>query len=445
MSNKRKYCDGVSRRDFLRVGSAGALGLNLSLPMLLQGQAQAATRGKSTSDISVIILFLMGGPSAHETFDLKPQAPPDVRGEFRPIGTKVPGIQICEHLPRVAGQMDKFSILRAFTHKNSGHGGADHYMLTGYDTKAGFNPAIKPNNQYPSHGSMIAHKLGPRGSVPPYICLPSMHPSAGSAYLGADAVPFTIEADPNSPNFAVPDLASPFTVDSARVDARHELLAHVDRYRHSAEVAANAGARNVSTFGQRAVELMTSPSAKKAFDINNESTSLREEYGRTTLGQSCLMARRLVEAGVRCVTINHANWDTHYNNFNILKNDLLPQFDAAYSTLLRDLADRGMLKNTIVITTGEFGRTPRINKDAGRDHWSKNFSVLMAGGGINGGRVIGRSNKWGEEPEEGATGPEDMAATMYQLLGINPSEEIITPEGRPVPITNKGRVIRELL
>jgi uncharacterized protein (DUF1501 family) len=449
MSKNRPYCDGITRRDFIRVGAAGALGFNLTLPALLARQARAATSNKlnpgGNSDISVIFLFLMGGPSALDTFDLKPNAPLDIRGEFRNIRTKVPGVQICEHLPRVAGQMDKFSLLPAFTHKNAGHGGADHYMLTGYDTKAGFNPATKPNNQYPSHGSMIAYKLGPRGSIPPYICLPQMHPSCGSAYLGAAAVPFTIDADPNSPNFAVPDLAPPFTIDAHRLDARHELLAHVDHYRKSAEVAANAEARSVSSFGERAVELMTSPSAKKAFDITNESTALREEYGRTTLGQSCLMARRLVEAGVRCVTITHANWDTHFNNFNILRNDLLPQLDAAMSTLFRDLSDRGLLQKTMVVVTGEFGRTPRINKDAGRDHWSKCFTVALGGGGLAGGRVIGRSNKWAEEPDEGAVGPEDLAATLYTRLGINPNEEIMTPEGRPIPITNKGRVIRGLL
>ncbi|HWE03548.1 MAG TPA: DUF1501 domain-containing protein [Tepidisphaeraceae bacterium] len=445
MKSDRPYCDKINRREFMRVGAAGVMGVHLTLPMLLQRQAQAAVNGAAPSDVSVIIVFLMGGPSAIDTFDMKPQAPLDIRGEFRPMATKAPGIQICDLLPRVAGQMDKFSLLRGFTHGNSGHGGADHYMLTGYDTRAGFNPKLTPNNQFPSYGSMIAHKLGPRGSAPPYVCLPMMHNSAGSAYLGASAVPFTIDADPNAPNFAVPDLAPPMALDSHRVENRHELLAHVDRYRRTAEIASNASAREVSTFGQRAVELMTSPSARRAFDIGSESASLRDEYGRTTLGQSCLMARRLVESGVRCVTIDHANWDTHYNNFSVLKTELLPQLDAAMSTLFRDLCDRGMLQKTMVIVTGEFGRTPRINKDAGRDHWSKCFTVCVGGGGIAGGRVVGKSNKWGEEPDEGATGPEDLAATLYHQLGINPAEEIMTPEGRPVAITNRGRIIRELL
>ncbi len=449
MSKSRQFCDGVSRRDFLRIGTAGALGMHLSLPMLLEHQARAAeggvaAGGAAASDMSLIIVFLLGGPSSIDTFDMKPEAPADIRGEFKSISTNIPGTRICEHLPRVARQMDKFSVLRAFTHRSSDHGAADHYMLTGYHPLAGFNPNIKPNNHFPAHGSLISYKLGARGSVPPYVCLPNMHPSGSSAYLGANAVPFTIEADPNAPNFSVPDLAPPLTVDARRVEARHELLARVDRYRQAAEVAANAGARSVSTFGQKAVELMTSPSAKRAFDIAAEPEKLRDEYGHSTLGQSCLMARRLVEAGVRCVTINHSNWDTHNNNFSVLKNELLPQLDSALSSLFRDLSDRGMLKKTMVVVTGEFGRTPRINKDAGRDHWGKNFNVLVGGGGVVGGRMIGRSNKWAEEPDEGPTTPEDLSATMYSQMGINIHDEITTSEGRPMPITNKGRIIREL-
>jgi hypothetical protein len=391
------------------------------------------------------MVFLMGGPSQLDTFDPKPNAPVDIRGEFAPIATRTDGLQCSELLPRVAKQSDKFSVLRAFSHRNASHGDADHYMLTGYNPVAGFQPTVKPNNQFPSHGSVVARKLGPRGSVPPYVCLPTMNPSGGSAFLGAGAVPFTIEADPNSPSFAVPDLAPPLTVDAARLEARQELLAHVDRYRAAAEIAANARAKGVSTFGHRAVELMTSPAAKRAFDIAAEPDALRAEYGRHTLGQSCLMARRLVEAGVRYVTINHSNWDTHNNNFVVLRNQLLPQLDAAMSTLFRDLSDRGMLDRTMVIITGEFGRTPRINKDAGRDHWSKCFSVAVGGGGVKGGRAVGRSNKWAEEPDDGAAGPEDLAATLFHLMGLDPAEEMITPEGRPVTLTNKGRVIRELL
>ena len=271
-----------------------------------------------------------------------------------------------------------------------------------------------------------------------------MHNSASSAYLGPKAAPFTIEADPSSPGFAVPDLQPPLTVDAARVNDRRELLKKVDRFQGSAEAAANKGTRQLGVFAQRATELMTSKAAKEAFNINKESAKLRDTYGRTTLGQSCLMARRLVEAGVRCVTVDHANWDTHFHNFRVLKEDLLPKFDMAIPTFFRDMDERGLLKKTVVVVTGEFGRTPKINAKAGRDHWSRGFTVAIGGGGVEGGRVVGKSNKWAEEPAENPYGPEDLCATVYHLLGINPRSEMHTPDGRPIMLTNNGRLIKEL-
>src|SRR5262249_44815763 len=235
--------------------------------------------------------------------------------------------------------MDKVSLVRSFRHHNSDHGPADHYMLTGYFPQAGFNPTLKPNNQRPAHGAVIARKLGPRGSVPPYVCLPKMHPSCGAAYLGPAADPFVIDADPNAPDFSVPDLAPPPALRADRLEARKELLASVDRFRKAAEGRANRDARSVSVFQPNAFDLMTSKEARKAFDIHNEPDKLRDEYGRNTLGQSCLMARRLIQAGVRCVTIDHSNYDTHDANFVTLKKHLLPALDAALSTMLRDLSD----------------------------------------------------------------------------------------------------------
>ena len=437
--HKSKFCDGVMRRDFLKVGAASLFGMNLGLPQLLAAGSQAK------EDVSVIILFLKGGLSTIDTLDMKPNAPAEFRGEFNPISTNVSGIQIGEHLPQLAGVTDKYSIIRSFTHPDSNHGSADHYMLTGYRPGPGFNGGLKPNNHHPAHGSVIAKQLGPRGSVPPYVCLPRMHPSGSSAYLGAVAAPFVIEADPNAPGFAVPDLVPPLQLNAHRLAGRRELLGHVDRFQQAAESAANQQAQTVNVFREKAFSLMTSAQAKAAFDLHAEPEELRDRYGRTSLGQSCLMARRLVQAGVRCVTIDHTNWDTHDNNFNVLKKELLPALDSGLSTLLTDLSDRQILQKTLVVVTGEFGRTPKINKNAGRDHWGPCFSVLLAGGGIQGGRVVGRSDAWTNRPAENPFGPEDLAATMYRLLGINPEAEFHTPDGRPHKVVNDGRLISELI
>jgi uncharacterized protein (DUF1501 family) len=439
------FCDGIARRDFLRLGAASVFGLGLSLPEILARQARAAERGRAPRDVSLIFLFLHGGLSTIDTLDLKPDAPAEFRGEFKPIATNVSGIQIGEHLPKLSRHMDKLSLIRSFRHHNSDHGPADHYMLTGYFPQAGFNPGLNPNNQKPAHGAIIARKLGPRGSVPPFVCLPKMHPSTGSAYLGAAAAPFVIDADPNAPDFAVPDVVPPPLIESSRLEARKRLLAQMDRFQKSAEVRANSSARTVSVFQQKAFDLMTSPQAKKAFDIHAEGDKLRDAYGRNTLGQSCLMARRLVEAGVRCVTIDHSNWDTHNDNFATLKRQLLPGLDSALSMLLRDLSERGLLESTLVVVTGEFGRTPRINKDAGRDHWGPAFTVALAGGGIKGGRIVGKSDARGERPAGDPHGPEDLSATICHLMGIDTKEEFLTPESRPVAIVNNGRVIDDLL
>lgn len=442
---RSRFCDGVARRDFLRLGVAGLFGGGLSLPWLLAQQACAKEAGKKTKDVSLIYVFLHGGLSTIDSFDLKPDAPAEFRGEFSGIDTNVPGIRIVEHMPRAAKQMDKFSLVRSFRHHDSGHGASDHYMLTGYFPQAGFNPNLTPNNQMPAFGSVIARKLGPRGSVPPYVCLPKLHPSCGSAYLGAGSAPFVIDGDPNAPSFAVPDLLPPASIAADRLDHRRELLSRVDRFHKAGELRANPAAQSVGLFRQKAFDLMTSPEAKKAFDVSAEPEKLRDEYGRNTLGQSCLMARRLVEAGVRCVTVDHSNWDTHSDNFRTLKRDLLPILDASIAALFRDLADRGLLESTLVLVTGEFGRTPRINKDAGRDHWGPAFTIALGGGGLKGGRVVGKTNERGERPAENPYGPEDLAATLFRLTGIDPSEEFITPEGRPMKIVNNGKAIDELV
>lgn len=436
----RPFCDGVTRRDCLRLGTAALFGLPFTSENLLRG----AEGKKPAKEVSLIFVFLHGGLSTIDTFDLKPDAPAEFRGEFKPIKTKTPGLEVCEHLPKLARETDKYSLIRSFRHHNSDHGPADHYMLTGYFPSAGFNPNLAPNNLRPAHGSVISKKLGPRGSVPPYVCLPKMHASTGPAYLGANHAPFVIDSDPSSPNFAVPDLAPPPAIAADRLDDRQKLLAQVDRFHKSAETRANKQAQAVETFRGKAFDLMTSPEAKRAFDISAEPDKLRDAYGRQTLGQSCLLARRLVEAGVRCVTIDHNNWDTHDGNFKTLKDSLLPQFDSGIGTLFRDLSDRGMLETTMVVVTGEFGRTPRINKNAGRDHWGPSFTVMLGGGGLKNGVVVGASDARAEKPATDPYGPEDLAATMYTRMGIDPKDEFRSPDGRPLAIVNNGKLIREI-
>src|SRR4051794_39740952 len=261
MTTRSTFCDGLHRRDVLRLGVAGVFGLGLTLPKLL-----AAAPGQPTRDVSLIYLFLHGGLSTIDTWDMKPDAPAEFRGDFKPAATNVNGVQICEHLPRMAKQMDKFALVGSFRHLNPHHAPADHYMLTGYFPQAGFNPGLKPNNQRPAHGAVIAKKLGPRGSVPPYVCLPKMHPSCGSAYLGAGSSPFVIDADPNAPDFSVPDVVPPPALDARRLESRKKLLQSVDRFHRSIEARMDGAPKTVSVFQQKAFDLMTSPAAKKAFD-----------------------------------------------------------------------------------------------------------------------------------------------------------------------------------
>lgn len=436
-----KFCNGLTRRDALRLGTASIFGSAIGLSDLVRAGEDPLNR----NDLSLIYVFLHGGQSHLDTFDLKPDAPAEFRGEFNPIKTKIPGLLMSEHLPKMAAQLDKYSIIRSFRHHNSDHGPADHYMLTGYFPAAGFNSNLSPNNQRPTAGSIVSKSLGSRGSVPAYVALPKMHPSGGPAYLGASHAPFVIEADPSSPNFSVPDLVPPPVIAANRMNDRRKLLENVDKYHKALEVQANSNAKTISTFRSRAFDLMTSQEAKKAFDIHSEPEKLRDEYGRHTLGQSCLMARRLTEAGVRCVTIDHSNWDTHDGNFEVLKKTLLPVYDTAISTLFRDLADRGRLDKTLVVVTGEFGRTPRINKNAGRDHWGSAFSVVVGGGGIKPGIVVGKTDARAEKPSSDPYGPEDLFATMMNSLGINPKGEFHMPDGRPVGIVNNGRIISELV
>ena len=426
-----------TRRNFLKGGTA-----SLFLPM--HSYASVVTEA---SDKSLIIVFLKGGPSTIDMFDLKPDAPAEYRGDFKPISTCVPDIHISEHLPLLAQQQDKFSIVRSMSHSDSNHGSGDHYMLTGYKASPSFQAKQMPNNENPSFGSIISHEKGGVGSEPPYICLPTMHKSGGSSYLGPMHAPFIIAADPNSPSFAVPDLVPPAILSDDRIAIREKLRSQLSKFEGTKVVdpRVNRKANNFSLFRDSAQTLMLSKKAKEAFDIDREPDKIREQYGRTTLGQSCLMARRLVEAGVRCVTIQHTDWDTHDENFRLLKEELLPPLDSAISTLFADLEDRGLSDKTLVLVTGEFGRTPKIDGNAGgRGHFPAAFSLLLSGCGLNSGMCVGETDRVAMSCVDGRYTPEDLTQTKIKSLDVDTHKEFYSPQGRPFMMVNGGKIIKEL-
>lgn len=413
------------RRDFLRIGSLGALGVTLD----------GVLRANPKKDISCILVWQSGGCGHQDTFDMKPDAPLEYRGEFKPISTNVPGIQICEHLPFTARQMDKFTILRSMHSKEVNHERAINYLLTGYLPLSTL--------EFPSIGSVVAKARGSKNGMPPYVAVPATFPSYGGGYLGGEYNPF-IAGDANTPGYKVRDLTLPVDVDWSRVNNRRWLVEQMDaRYR---AIDTNTDFDAIDGFQQRAYDLMRSPAARKAFDVESEPAALRERYGRSPVGQGCLLARRLVEGGVRFVTVSKAwlNWDTHADNFNGMKKVLLPEFDRAFATLLEDLHERGMLDTTLVVAMGEFGRTPKVNGDAGRDHHSKAWSICLAGAGIPGGRVLGATDATATEVTDLPVEPEDLLYTVYSTLGIDPTHEYQTPIGRPSKVVNGGRFVKEL-
>jgi hypothetical protein len=371
-----------------------------------------------------------------DTFDLKPDAPKEIRGEFKPISTNVPGIQICEHLPFTAKQADKFTILRSMKSRENNHERAINYLLTGY--------LPLPTLEFPSVGSVISKELGSKNGLPPYVAVPNTFPSYGAGYLGGSYNPF-IAGDPNVSGYQARDLTLPADVDWTRVGNRNFLLKQMDAKFRAIEASTDMAA--MDSFYQKAYDLLKSPAARKAFDIGAEKESLRERYGRTPVGQGALLARRLVESGVRFVTVAKGwlNYDTHGDNFNTMKKALLPEFDRAFAGLLEDLHERGMLDTTLVIAMGEFGRTPKVNEAAGRDHHSKAWSIALAGAGIPGGRVLGATDKDGVQVTDLPVEPEDLLFTIYTLFGIDPAREYQTPIGRPVKPVNGGHLIPGLL
>jgi hypothetical protein len=439
---------GVSRRSFVQLGVAGLA--SLGLPGLMRLKEASAKGGNPSKDTRVILIWLDGGPSHMDLYDMKPNAPAEYRGMWRPIRTNVPGMAISELFPRQAKVADKFSIVRSIWHNDGDHFGGAHRMLTGRPGATGANTM----GRYPSIGSIATKVTGARRpGMPPYVAVP--HASSvgirpgyfGANYLGQPHDPFETEGDPNAKEFKVRNLqlAQGLTVD--RIGDRRSLLRSFDTLRRDADAKGTFEA--MDKFEQQAYELVTSAEVRKAFDLSSEDEKLRDRYGRNSWGQSTLLARRLVEAGVTFTTVLMGGWDHHWNLKEGMET-LLPRVDAAVSSLFEDLSSRGLLQKVSVVICGEFSRTPRMNDGSGqgtpgRDHWGNSMSVVMGGGGLKGGVVVGSTDPKGEAPVDRPLTPQDFHATLYHVLGVDPYVQFTDPNGRPVPAIDQGEVIKELL
>jgi hypothetical protein len=431
-------CSGnrLSRRDLLTVGAVGGLGLTLADMFQIQ-HAQAEQKNYDFIEAkaqSVIHIYLPGGAAHQELFDPKPFAPIEYRGEMKPIKTNT-GEEFCETLPQLAKLADKIAVIRSMTHGEAAHERGTHNMFTGYRP----SPAL----QFPSMGSVISHEYGPRNNLPPYVCVPNQpNEFAGSGYLSSSFAPFSLGADPATAGFQVRDLTLPGGVDETRFNRRRSALDAVNDYFAKKDKSDSVGAMN--TFYERAYNLISSQQAREAFNIEAEPAALRDEYGRNTAGQRMLMARRLVAAGVRMVTLTYGGWDMHSQITRSMQSQA-PALDQALAALIRDLDKNGLLAKTMIMVSSEFGRTPKINATAGRDHWPKVFSVMLAGGGIKGGTIYGASDATASEPDRDAVGPADLATTVYHQLGIVADKELMAPGDRPIEIIDGGKIIRSLI
>ena len=436
LADSNQSCNPFSRREFLNVGLLGGLGL--TLPAFLQMQArgkQKIYQNKEGPCKAVIQIFLPGGLAQHESFDPKPFAPSEYRGPFGTVKTKLTGYRFGEHMKHLAGIADKMTVIRSMSHGEAAHERGTHNMFTGYRP----SPAI----EYPSIGSVISHEFGPQHNLPPYVCVPSVpNQHANSGYLSSAHGPFALGSDPARKDFKVRDLNLPNGVDEARFDRRKSLLETVDHHFNSIEESDSLD--SMDAFYKHAYKLISSDNARQAFDINKEPQKVRDEYGNNAPGQRMLLARRLVEAGVRFVSLTAGGWDHHSDLKKGIESNL-PPVDKAVATLIKDLDQRGLLDSTMVIVTSEFGRTPKINKDAGRDHWPRVFSTMLAGGGIRKGVIYGESDALGGEPENNKVGVEDFAKTIYHQLGINADKELMSPGGRPIEIVDGGEIIKDII
>lgn len=462
----------LGRRRLLRIGGLGALGL--SLPRLLQAETEAPSKSQPIK--SCILVFFYGGPSHLDTWDYKPNAPREVRGEFASIASSVPGIRVGEHMPHLAKVVDRLAVVRSMHHPMTNHNAAAFATLSGRNPLKGDLELLgNDRNDPPCLGSVLSATLPEVRGLPTFVALPHVMynvvqlPGQVPGFLGSAHGPFQVDADPNAPDFRLGELELPADMSTERLDHRAELLGLLDGQLRVQERAAEAigrekahagmwdgaasqypGVLSRDVYNEKAFRLLHSRAVRQAFHLDEEDPKIRDRYGRTKLGQSMVLARRLVEAGVRFVTVydgRHngqlANWDSHSNNFSRLKNDLLPPADRAFASLIDDLTSRGLLDSTLVIGMGEFGRTPKVNASGGRDHWPNCYSVVLAGGGVRGGSVFGSSDKIGAYPETDAVTPADLAATLYWKFGVDPEREIRDLTDRPYKLSD-GAPIQSL-
>ncbi len=442
-----------TRRHLLQIGGASLLGW-------LAPQLGQAASGRKVRARSVIFLHQWGGPGQQETFDMKPNAPVAIRGEFRPLATRVPGMQVCEYLPRMAQVMQKCTLIRSLKHEMKNHNSAGYYSLTGYAPPTDDQRLRDSRDLFPAYGSIVDALAPAKPGVPTFVSYPhtisdgSVTPGQHASFLGKAHDPLFTRQDPNSPDFRLPELSLPASISPERLENRREVLRLIDSQARWQEHSLRA--RGIEETYERALNMLTSPSVKKAFDLAQEPEKVRKEYGRTTYGQGCLLARRLVEVGVRFVNVYFAasiggptgGWDTHSFDgkpmYPILKNHLLPLTNQALPALLEDLSIRGLLDTTLVVWVGEFGRTPRINSNGGRDHWPTCYTALLAGGGVKGGHLHGASDRIGAYPASDPHRPEDLSATIFHLLGLDPKTEVRDPLDRPLRLS-PGSVIDDVI
>lgn len=437
-------CEGLRRRDCLMLGLGALLGGGFTDALRARALAGEAT-GRSTS---CILVWLDGGPSHFETFDPKPAAPAEIRGEFQPIQTKIPGVSFSENMSHLAAISDKLSIIRSIRHDQNNHGAGNHYMMTGAPTRIPVSCGAFVSF-HPSMGSVVSYERGARDGIPPYFSIPDMTRSGGPNFLGARHAPFVVGDDPNHQSFMVRDVTIPKELDDGRAVNRRKMRERLDQFVRFHDRAAGDPVAGADENYQQAVSLMTSTAAQRAFELHREPGHIRDAYGRTTFGQQALLARRLVEAGVPFVTLNNGGWDHHSNIFPAFRNQG-QKLDLVVARLIEDLDQRGLLDTTLVLVMGEFGRTPQISTLAGsntpgRDHWSSAISVLAAGCGTPRGQVVGATDRHGYSAIEKVYAPENLVSTVYSKLGIDPDKILYTAAGRPTHLVSDSRLIAELM